>query len=77
MPFNRTIAYVRSLDLDRVTMIPLSELGRDQVPKMIDFPAGTSAPGTVSSGIAVAGAMFPALGEAAIMVAKPADGNNY
>ena len=77
LAFTRSFAYVRSLDSNGVGMIPLSELGRDQVPKMIDFQAGTSAPGTVSSGVAVAGAMSPALGEAAVMVANPADGNIY
>jgi YVTN family beta-propeller protein len=77
LTFTRSFAYVRSLDSDRVTMIPLSELGRDQAPNATAFQAGTSAPGTVNSGIAVAGAMSPALGEAAVMVANPADGNIY
>lgn len=75
--FTRAIAYVRSLDSDRVTMIPLTELGRDQAPNATAFQAGTSAPSSESPGIAVAGAMSPALGEAAVMVANPADGNIY
>ncbi|MBI5342002.1 MAG: YncE family protein [Deltaproteobacteria bacterium] len=75
--FTKAFAYIRSLDSDRVTMIPLSELGRDQAPQGIAFPTGDSAPGTVSPGIAVAGQMSPALGEAAVMVANPADGNIY
>ncbi|MBI2217614.1 MAG: cytochrome D1 [Candidatus Rokubacteria bacterium] len=70
-------AYVRSLDSEKVSMIPLSELGRDQMPRVTDFGAGTETPGAAGPGIAVAAPMVPALGEAAVMVGNPADGNIY
>lgn len=73
----RAFAYVRSLDSDRVSMIPLSELGREQTPAVTDFAAGTQSPGSAGPGMAVATPMVPALGEAALMVANPADGNVY
>jgi len=73
----RAFAYVRSLDSDRVSMIPVSELGREKTPAVTDFAAGTESPGSAGSGIAVAPSMVVALNEAAILVANPADGNMY
>lgn len=73
----RAFAYVRSLDSDRVSMIPLSELGREQTPAVTEFAAGTQSPSLAGPGMAVAGPMVPALDEAAVMVANPADGNVY
>jgi YVTN family beta-propeller protein len=70
-------AYVRSLDSAQVSMIPLRELGRDQTPAVTSFGAGDTAPGAVGPGFAVAGPTVPALGEAAVVVANPADGNVY
>jgi YVTN family beta-propeller protein len=70
-------AYVRSLDSAQVSMIPLRELGRDQTPAVTSFGAGDTAPGTIGPGFAVAGPTAPALGEAAVVVANPADGNVY
>jgi YVTN family beta-propeller protein len=70
-------AYVRSLDSAQVAMIPLSELGRAEPPAVTEFPAGTESPATAGTGPAVAGPMVPALEEAAVLVANPADGNVY
>lgn len=73
----RAFAYVRSMDSDRVSMIPLSELGREQTPAVTEFAAGTQSPSLAGPGMAVAAPMVPALDEAAVMVANPADGNVY
>lgn len=73
----RAFAYVRSLDSEKVTMIPLSELGREQTPAVTQFAAGTQSPSSAGTGIVVATSMAPALGEAAVMVANPSDGNVY
>ncbi len=70
-------AYIRSLDSERVAMIPLSELGGEKPPAVTSFPAGNTSPGSVGPGIAIAGPMAPALGEAAVLVANPDDGNVY
>jgi YVTN family beta-propeller protein len=75
--FTAAFAYVRSLDSAQVSMIPLGELGRGQAPAAAGFPAGDTAPGSVGPGFAVAGPTVPALGEAAVVVANPADGNVY
>ncbi len=77
LTFTKTFAYVRALDSERVAMIPLSELGRDKAPPVNYFQAGEAGPGSAGQGFAVAGTMTPALGEAAMMVANPADGNIY
>jgi YVTN family beta-propeller protein len=73
----RSFAYVRSLDSERVTMIPLSELGGGKTPAVTEFAAGTEAPGSAGTGIAVATQMVSALDDAAMIVANPADGNVY
>jgi YVTN family beta-propeller protein len=77
LTISRAFAYVRSLDSEKVSMIPLSELGRDRTPAVTEFAAGTDRPGAAGPGMAVAAPMVPALGEAALMVANPADGNVY
>jgi YVTN family beta-propeller protein len=76
LALTRAFAYVRSLDSAQVSMIPLSEVGREQPPAVKEFAAGTERPGA-ASGIAVAGPIVPAVVEAAVMVANPADGNVY
>jgi YVTN family beta-propeller protein len=77
LTISRAFAYVRSLDSEKVTMIPLSELGRDRPPAVTEFAAGTDRPGAAGPGMAVAAPMVSALEEAAVMVANPADGNVY
>jgi YVTN family beta-propeller protein len=73
----RAFAYIRSLDSERVGMIPLSQLGGAQPPTTTDFPAGEAGPGGVGPGIAVAPPLAAALDDAAMLVANPADGNVY
>lgn len=70
-------AYVRSLDSSQVTMIPLGELDRGHTPATTGFAAGDTAPGTVGPGPAIGAPIIPALGEAAVVVANPADGGIY
>ncbi|MBI4290028.1 MAG: cytochrome D1 [Betaproteobacteria bacterium] len=77
LTITRAFAYVRSLDSEKVGMIPLSELGRDRAPAVTEFAAGTERPGLAGPGMAVAAPMVSALEEAAVMVANPADGNVY
>jgi YVTN family beta-propeller protein len=77
LAITRAFAYVRSLDSEVVSMIPLSELGKQQIAATTGFGAGTAGPGSAGLGIAIAASMSPALGEAAMMVANPADGNVY
>lgn len=77
LSFTNAFAYVRSLETSQVSMIPLSELGRESTPAVNLFQAGTEAPGPAGPDSAVAGSMTPALGEAAVLVANPADGNIY
>ncbi len=77
LAITQTYAYIRSLDSEHVAMIPLSGLGSDKPPAVTSFPAGNTSPGSAGPGIAIAGPMVPALGEAAVMVANPEDGNVY
>jgi YVTN family beta-propeller protein len=77
LSLTRAFAYVRSLDSTQVTMIPFSQLGRTEPPAVTEFAAGTEAPSVAGPGMTVGAAMVPALGEAAVMVANPADGNVY
>jgi YVTN family beta-propeller protein len=73
----RGFVYVRALDSAKVSMIPLSELDREPTPQVMEFAAGTDKPGSAGAGIAVAAPIVPAVGEAAVIVANPADGNLY
>ena len=75
--FTRSMAYVRSLDSERVGMIHLSQIGGAGTPSVTGFAAGQVPPGKAGHGAAVAGAMTPALDEAALLVANPSDGNVY
>ena len=75
--FTRSMAYGRSLDSERGGMIHLSQVGGSGTPLVTGFGAGEVPPGKVGHGSAVAGAMTPALDEAALLVANPADGNVY
>jgi YVTN family beta-propeller protein len=77
LAITRAFAYVRSLDSEKVGMIPLSELGRDRPPAVTEFAAGTERPGSAGPGMAMAAPMVSGLEEAAVMVANPADGNVY
>jgi YVTN family beta-propeller protein len=80
-PFHLSVsaafAYVRSLDSAQVTMIPLGELDQSRTPSTTNFAAGDTAPGTVGPGLAIGAPIVPALGEAAVVVANPADGGIY
>jgi YVTN family beta-propeller protein len=75
--FTRSMAYVRSLDSERVGMIHLSEVGGSRTPPVTGFAAGEVPLGKVGPGTAVAGTMTTALDEAALLVANPSDGNVY
>ena len=77
LAFTPTYAYVRSLDSAQVSMIPLSQLGREQAPPVTTFAAGDEAPGKTGPGMVLAGPIAAALGEAAVVVANPTDGNVY
>jgi YVTN family beta-propeller protein len=75
--FSDTLAYVRHLDSDQVTMVPLGELGREgaRIP-LVDFPGGQSPPGK-GLAAALAPAIVRAPGANAVLVANPADGAVY
>lgn len=75
--FSGQMAYIRSLDSERVSMIGLSALGGSGTPPLNSFAAGDTPPGKAGSGPAVAPGIVRALGEAAVLVANPSDGNVY
>jgi YVTN family beta-propeller protein len=74
--FSRSFAYVRSLGTERVSMINLSELGKEDAPPVTTFPAGQTAP-KIAKDISMANTIVEAPGEAAVMVVSPADDTVY
>jgi YVTN family beta-propeller protein len=72
--FTRQFAYVRSTSSEFVTMIKLSELGKEAA--VTRFPAGQRAPGE-SPSTSIAAAIVPAPEEGAVLVANPADKTIY
>lgn len=75
--FTNGFAYVRSLGSEQVTMIRLSEIGREGIEQAVSrFPGGQSAPQEAKS-VAYAPAMVNAPEAGAMLVANPADGMIY
>jgi len=72
--FTRQFAYVRSVSSEFVTMIKISELGKEAA--VTRFPAGQKAPGE-SPSTSIASAIVPAPEEGAVLVANPADKTIY
>ena len=68
--FTQQFAYVRSAGSEFVTMIKLSELGKEV--DVTQFPAGQKAPAE-SPATSIAPAIVPAPEEGAVLVANPAD----
>jgi YVTN family beta-propeller protein len=71
--FTRDFAYVRSISNEFVTMIKITELGREDYEVAVSrFPAGQKAP-QESSFTSLADAVVPAPEAGAVLVANPAD----
>ena len=68
--FTRQFAYVRSASSEFVTMIKISDLGKEAA--VTRFPAGQKAPGE-SPSTSIAPAIVPAPDDGAVLVANPAD----
>jgi YVTN family beta-propeller protein len=74
--FSRSFAYVRSLGTERVSMIDLSELGKEETVPVVTFAAGQRAPQQAKE-VSMAQAIVEAPGEAAVLVVSPADTTVY
>ncbi len=74
--FSRSFAYVRSLGTERVSMIDLTELDKEEGPPVTSFPAGQTPP-KVAKDITPADTIVEAPGEAAVMVVSPGDDTVY
>jgi YVTN family beta-propeller protein len=74
--FTRAFAYVRALDSMNVSMIALSALSRPEKPAVTRFAAGNRPPGQAAA-LSVADVATEAPGEAAVLVASPADKTVY
>ncbi len=74
--FSRSFAYVRSLGTERVSMINLQELEKGRKPPVVTFPAGDKAPEKAPE-LNLADGLVEAPGEAAVLVASPADATVY
>ncbi|NJD06019.1 MAG: YncE family protein [Methylococcaceae bacterium] len=74
--FSADFAYVRSLDSEHVGMIALSRLGQDTALQTSTFTAGTAPPRQVAD-LGLGTSMAAAVGEAAMLVASPADNLVY
>ncbi|HXQ70387.1 MAG TPA: cytochrome D1 domain-containing protein [Pyrinomonadaceae bacterium] len=68
--FTRQFAYVRSANSEFVTMIKISDLGKEAA--VTRFPAGQKAP-SESPSTSIAPAIVPAPDDGAVLVANPAD----
>ncbi|MBS1214846.1 MAG: hypothetical protein H6R26_3463 [Proteobacteria bacterium] len=69
-------AYVRSLDSEHVAMIALAQLGKDSALQLSTFTAGSQPPKQVPD-LGIGTSMVPSVGEAAMLVASPADNLIY
>lgn len=69
--FTRQFAYVRAAQSEFVTMIKLSDLGREAA--VTRFPAGQKAPKESPAADSLADAIVPAPEDGAVLVANPAD----
>lgn len=74
--FSDAFAYVRSLDSENVVMISLAQLGKDTALQLGAFAAGAAAPGSAPN-LGLGASISPAVGEAAVVVANPADNLIY
>lgn len=74
--FSRSFAYVRSLGSERVSMIDLTELGREEALPVTTFPAGQTPPKKARD-VSMTDTIVEAPGEAAVMVVSPADDTVY
>lgn len=72
--FTRQFAYVRSTGSEYVTMIKISDLGKEAA--VTRFPAGQKPPGE-SPSTSIASAIVPAPEDGAVLVANPADKTIY
>ncbi len=73
---SETFAYVRSMDSEYVSMINLQELNRGGQVIVNRFAAGTFPPGKVHD-LGIADSVVPAVLEAAMLIASPADATVY
>jgi YVTN family beta-propeller protein len=71
-----TFAYVRSMDSEQVSMINLQELNRGGQVIVNRFAAGSFPPGQVKD-LGIADTVVPAVLEAAMLIASPADATVY
>jgi YVTN family beta-propeller protein len=71
-----TFAYIRSMDSEHVSMINLQELNRGGQVIVNRFAAGSFPPGQVRD-LGIADSVVPAVLEAAMLVASPADATVY
>lgn len=74
--FSQAFAYIRSLDSENVGMIPLARLSGNSATETSAFAAGALAPGSVAN-LGLGASISPAVGEAAMVVANPADNLIY
>ena len=74
--FSDAFAYVRSLDSEHVGMISLAQLGKETALQISTFAAGSTPPKEVSD-LGIGASVVPAVGEAAVVVASPADNLVY
>ena len=72
----RNFAHVRCLGTARVTMINLSELGKESPPPVNSYAVGAGAP-ELASGLGIANAISAGAGEAEVMVVNPVNNNIY
>ncbi len=73
---SETFAYVRSMDSEHVSMINLQELNRGGQVIINRFAAGSFPPGQVKD-LGIADTVVPAVLEAAMLIASPADATVY
>jgi YVTN family beta-propeller protein len=74
--FTRGFAYIHSAGTASVTMIKLSDLGKDNEAAVTRFPAGERAPGDPAANL-WPDAIVPAPEDGAVLVANPADKTIY
>jgi YVTN family beta-propeller protein len=74
--FTRAFAYIRSLASERVTMVNLLSLGRNDKPIVQSFATGSVAPKAAGE-LPLADSMAAANIDAAVLVVNPADNTTY
>ncbi|MBK9517236.1 MAG: FixH family protein [Anaeromyxobacter sp.] len=76
LAITRAFAYVRLMDSEKVQMINLLSLGKQEPPIVNSFPAGERAPQAAGE-LSLADAISPAATDAAVYVNNPAEGLTY